>query len=170
MNAAELVIPVGIGVMVLYAACRKVNVYKAFVEGAAEALPQLKSILPYLAAMLGAIELFRASGALSAVVEALRPAAEAMGVPPGITPLMVMRPFSGSASLAMLRDTLNEYGADSLTGRTACVIVGSTETVFYTTAVYFGAVGVTKTRHAIPAALISGAVGCAVGILLTNFT
>ena len=78
----------------------------------------------------------------------------------------MLRPFSGSASLALLKDTLNTHGADSYIGRAASVLVGSTETVFYTAAVYFGSVGVTKTRQAIPAALISGAVGVAVGLLL----
>ncbi len=166
MKAAELIIPILICVLMAYALAKKVNVYKAFVEGASEALPQLISILPYLAAMLSAIELIRASGVLGAIVGIIEPAAERIGIPAGTVPIIVLRPFSGSASLALLRDTLIRYGPDSASGRAASVIVGSTETVFYTIAVYFGAAGVTGTRHAVPVALISGAVGCAVGIAL----
>ena len=168
MKAAELIIPIAVFALIVYALIKKVNVYKAFVEGASEALPQLFSILPYLAAMLAAIEIFRGSGALSALVGILEPAAERVGLPSGTAPLVLLRPFSGSASLALLRDTLEQYGPDSPAGRAASVILGSTETVFYSVAVYFGAVGVTKTRHAIPVALISGTVGIIVGAALVN--
>ena len=166
MKAADIAIPVLIACLVLFALFKKVNVYKAFVEGAGEALPQLLSILPYLAAMLMAIEVFRGSGALAFIVRAIEPVAERVGLSSGLVPLFVLRPLSGSASLALLRDTLTEYGPDSLTGRAASVMVGSTETIFYTLAVYFGAVGVTKTRHAIPAAVISGIVGSLLGVAL----
>ena len=121
-----------------------------------------------LAAMLAAIGIFRDSGALAFIVDAVEPAARAIGLPEGTAPLMLLRPFSGSATLALLKDTLTEYGPDSVSGRAASVMVGSTETVFYTIAVYFGAVGVTKTRHAVPVALISGAVGCAAAVALVS--
>ncbi len=163
MNA---VIPVLIAVLIVYALIKKVNVYKAFVEGAGEALPGLVSILPYLAAMLTAIELLRGSGALAGLISLISPVTDRIGVASPLVPLIVLRPFSGSASLALLKDILTENGADSLVGRQASVIVGSTETVFYTVSVYFGAVGVTKTRQAIPAALISGLVGTLAGLLL----
>ena len=129
MKASELAIPFLISVLIVFALFKKVNVYKAFVEGVGEALPQLISILPYLAAMLAAIEVFRSSGALSFIVRAIRPAAEAVGLPSELVPLFVLRPFSGSASLALLRDTLTEYGPDSYIGRAASVMVGSTATV-----------------------------------------
>lgn len=166
MRAADIAVPGAIAALTIYALCKKVNVYKAFAEGAADALPQLISILPYLAAMLTAIELFRSSGALNYLIMAAEPAARAIGLDTGLIPIILLRPFSGSASLALLKDTLIAYGPDSYTGRAASVIVGSTETVFYTISVYFGAVGVTKTRHAIPAALIAGLAGTAAGILL----
>ena len=168
MKAASIAIPVLVAALLIYALVKKVNVYKAFVEGAGEALPGLVSILPYLAAMLIAIELLRGSGALAFFIRLISPAAEAVGVNASLVPLIVLRPFSGSASLALLRDLLAEHGPDSLVGRQASVLIGSTETVFYTVSVYFGAVGVTKTRQAIPAALISGIVGVAVGILATR--
>ncbi|MBR0134958.1 MAG: spore maturation protein [Clostridia bacterium] len=168
MKAAELIMPVAVFALIVYALIRRVNVYKAFVEGAAEALPRLLSILPYLAAMLAAIEIFRGSGALDAVVKLVGPALESVGLPAGTAPLILLRPFSGSASLVLLKDILTEHGPDSPAGRTASVILGSTETVFYTVSVYFGSVGVTRTRHSIPAALISGIVGTAAGALLTS--
>ncbi len=168
MKAADIAAPALVGVLIVYALIKKVNVYKAFVDGAAGAVPQLVAILPYLAAMLGAISLLRESGAIDFMVRLIRPATDRLGISSELVPLIALRPFSGSASLALLKDTLTECGADSRVGRAASVLVGSTETVFYTTAVYFGAVGVTKTRHAIPAALISGAVGVIVGLLLVR--
>ena len=168
MRAAEIAIPLLIVALLAYALIKKVNIYKAFATGAADALPQLVSVLPYLAAMLTALEALKSSGALTALVGALRPAAQRIGLAPELIPLIVLRPFSGSASLALLKETLAQYGADSYIGRAAAVLVGSTETVFYTVALYFGSVGVTKTRQAIPASLIGGAVGAAIGILLVR--
>ena len=168
MKAAEAAIPCLIAALILFALIKKVNVYKAFIKGASDALPQLISILPCLAAMLAAIEVFRGSGALNRLVRLLEVPSKALGVPTELTPLMLLRPFSGSASLALLKDVLAVNGPDGCIGRAASVMVGSTETVFYTVSVYFGAVGVTKTRHAVPAALIAGLVGCACSIALTK--
>ena len=168
LKAAGIAIPIGITALLIYALIKKVNIYKAFIEGAGRALPELISILPPLAAMLAAINILRESGAMDIISSLLTPLTERIGIDGEIVPLILMRPFSGSASLAMLRDLLVECGADSKTGRAAAVMVGSTETIFYTTAVYFGAAGVQKTRHAIPAALISGIVGTAAAILLTQ--
>ena len=169
MRAADLAIPLLTALLIGFALVKKVNVYKAFIEGASEALPNLLSILPALAAMLAAIEIFRSSGALFWLVKALRPAAESAGVPSELVPLILLRPFSGSASLALLKDVLVSSGPDGYLGRAASVIVGSTETVFYTISVYFGSVGVAKTRHAVPAALIAGLAGTAAGLILTRF-
>lgn len=164
----SVIIPVLIAALIVCALVKKVNVYKAFVDGACEALPTLVSILPYLAAMLTAIEVLRSSGALGYLTGAISHVSERLGISSELVPLIVLRPFSGSASLALLKDILAANGADSLVGRQASVLVGSTETVFYTVSVYFGAVGVTKTRQAIPAALISGLAGVAVGLVLTR--
>ena len=167
MNALSVALLVPFAALFIYALIKKVNVYKAFAAGAADALPQLINVLPYLAAMLTAIEALRSSGVLSYLIGFLRPAALRVGLDPELLPILLLRPFSGSATLAILKDTLTNVGADSAAGRAASVVVGSTETVFYTVALYFGSVGVTKTRQAIPAALISGAVGVIVGLLLT---
>ena len=166
MSALSVALLVPVAALFIYALIKKVNVYKAFAAGAADALPQLINVLPYLAAMLTAIEALRSSGVLSYLIGLLRPAALRVGLDPELLPILLLRPFSGSATLAVLKDTLTNVGADSAAGRAASVVVGSTETVFYTVALYFGSVGVTKTRQAIPAALISGAVGVIVGLLL----
>ncbi len=165
-NAAELVVPVLILALIAYSLCKKVNIYKAFIDGARSALPELVSILPSLGAMLAAISLFRGSGALDMLTGLTAPVFGALGIERGLVPLVMLRPFSGSAALAMLKDTISSCGADGYTGRAAAVLVGSTETIFYTTAVYFGAAGVTKTRHALPASLIAGAVGAVAAVLL----
>ncbi|MCR5611226.1 MAG: spore maturation protein [Clostridiales bacterium] len=166
MKWSTLAIPVLVAVLLVYALVKKVNVYKAFIEGVGESLRSLVSLLPYLAAMLTAISLLKGSGALSFFTGLISPIAEKVGVKAPLVPLIALRPFSGSGALAMLKEILSEYGADSPVGREASVIVGSTETVFYTVSVYFGAVGVTKTRQAVPAAIISGLVGTAVGLVL----
>lgn len=169
-TAAGLIVPSLIIALVIYALAKKVNIYKAFIEGAGEALPQLVSLLPSLAAMLAAINVLRASGALDLMVNTAAPLLNRFGVSGELAPLIVLRPFSGSASLAMMRDVMIKCGADSAEGRAATVIVGSTETIFYTMTVYFGAAGVTKTRHALPAALIAGAVGTAAGLVFAGAT
>lgn len=169
MRAAEAflaLVPMGV---ILFATVKKVNVYNAFASGAKEALRALFNMLPYLAAMLAAVEALRGSGLLDGFVDLLRPAAQAVGIDPRILPLIVLRPFSGSASLALLKDTLTEVGPDSPAGRAAAVLVGSTETAFYTCALYLGSVGVNKSRQAIPAAAIGMAVGCAAALLLAKW-
>lgn len=169
MNVTGYILPILIALLIVYALIKRVNVYDAFVEGASQALPMLKSVLPYLAAMLAAISVFRGSGALGYVTRFISPVLKAVGIQPELAPLIALRPLSGSASLAMLQDVLIASGADSDVGRAASVMVGSTETVFYTVAVYFGAAGITKTRHAIPAALISGAAGVLSAVYLCRF-
>ena len=167
-TAIDILIPAIVALLIIYALIKKVNVYKAFVAGAAEALPLIINVLPFLAAMLGAIAIFRGSGALGLLMQVLSPILQFIGIPTELSALFVLRPFSGSASLALLSDLLKEHGADSFIGRAASVLVGSTETVFYTLAVYFGAIGITKTRHALPSSLISGVVGALVGVWLLS--
>ena len=154
----KYVIPILVAALLAYALIRRVNPYEAFIRGAADAVPTLLRVLPALAAMLGAITLLRGCGALDALGNWLSPVFEKIGIPSELTPLILLRPFSGSASLALLGDTLTRYGADSFVGRAASVCVGSTETIFYTLALYCGSVGISKTRHALPAALA----GCTV--------
>ena len=137
----------------------KQAVYPALLSGGLDGLKLLVYIAPALVMLLTAVHMLRASGAIELMTDFLRPAACRIGIPPETLPLVLLRPFSGSAALAVGADLMAVYGVDSLIGRTAAVMLGSTETTFYTISVYFGAVGVKKTRYAIPAALIADLTG-----------
>ena len=155
----ELLVPLILGVVALWAAAKKVDVYGALGSGAREGLDILLRIFPNLVALLTAVAMFRASGAPELLARWLGPALGAVGIPVETLPLMLVRPFSGSGGLGLGAELIETYGPDSLVGRTAAVMLGSTETTFYTVAVYFGAVGVTKSRYAIPAALVADLTG-----------
>ncbi len=146
----------------------RVPVFDAFTEGAADALPLLKRILPCMAAMLIAIRVFRDSGALDFLIRLLSPLMEPLGADARLLPLMLLRPLSGSAAVAAATDLMQTYGADSRVGYTAAVLVGASETVFYTVALYFGAIGIRRTRWTVPAALGCTLVAMATGILFSN--
>ncbi len=156
-NAVDLlsvfVIPVIIIGFPLYGLYRRVPVYEEFVTGAREGFQVAVNIIPYLVAILFAVAMFRASGAMDFFVEALRPLLSPLGIPPEVLPMAITRPLTGSGSAGIMLDLINRYGADSLIVKTAATMFGSTETTFYVVAVYFGAVNVKKTRHAIPAGL-----------------
>ena len=146
----------------LMAVRRRVNAYEAFVEGAKEGFHTAVTIIPYLVAMLVAIAVFRASGALDLLMDALRGAVLALGFDArwvdGL-PTALMKPFSGSGARAMMIDTMQTHGADSFAGRLASIVQGSTETTFYVLAVYFGAVGIKRVRHAVACGLIADVAG-----------
>ena len=133
---------------------RGVKVYDVFIEGAKEGFNVAIRIIPFLVGILVAIGMFRGSGAMDLVTAALRPLAAAMAFPPELIPLAVLRSLSGSGSLALTTDLIKTHGPDSLLARTAATMYGSSETTFYVLAVYFGAVAVRRTRHAVPAALV----------------
>ena len=145
--------------LLIYGYAKKTDVYSAFISGASEALPMLIKILPTMTAMMIALSIFRESGAMEAFTSSISPACEAVGMPKELAPLFVLRPFSGGAAMALLQDVYNAYGADSRLGCAASVMLGSTETTFYTVSVYFGAAGIQKTRYTIPAALFADFVG-----------
>ena len=138
---------------------RRVDVYGALLEGGREGLELVKRILPALVMLLTAVELLRASGAMDVLTRLLGPAAAGLGIPPETLPLMLVRPLSGSAALAVGADLMAAYGPDSQVGRTAAVMLGSTETTFYTISVYFAAAGVRRSRWAVPAALTADLAG-----------
>lgn len=140
---------------------RHVDVYDALLEGGKRGLELVKTILPALVMLLTAVELLRASGAMEALTRLLAPAASWLGIPPETLPLVLIRPLSGSAALAVGADLMAVHGPDSLIGRSAAIMLGSTETTFYTISVYFAAAGVKRTRYAIPAALIADLAGFA---------
>ena len=140
-------------------------IFEAFVRGAKKALPLIINILPTMAAMLCAVELLKASGAIDALTNLLSPVLNALGIPPELAPLVLLRPFSGNGALALLSNVFSECGADSYQGYLASVMLGSTETVFYTTALYFGAAGIKKTRWCVPVAIVGNTVGLIFSVL-----
>lgn len=148
---------------------KKVDVYTAFVKGARQGLSTAIKVLPYIIAMLTAIAIFRAGGILSLVEKAVQPLLQAVGAPGEVGPLFLLRPFSGSAALSMLTDIYAHAGPDSFAGQVASVLMGSTETVFYTVALYFAAVGVERTRHTIPVALMASVVSLLASVWLCRW-
>jgi spore maturation protein B len=145
---------------------RKIKVYDVFIEGAKEGFQVAVRIIPFLVGILVAIGMFRASGAMDMLTNALRPALSATRFPPEVFPLVILRTLSGSGSLALATDMIKSYGPDSLIARTAATIYGGSETTFYVLAVYFGSIGVKHTRHAIPAALLGDAVAAIVAVTI----
>ena len=138
---------------------KKENTYDLLLKGAAEGLQLLGTILPALILLLTAIHMLNASGAVEILSQFLAPVFSVFGIPPETAMLVLIRPISGSAALAVGADLMAQYGTDSLIGRTAAVMLGSTETTFYTVSVYFSAAGIRKTRYCIPAALFADFVG-----------
>ncbi|MBQ8242410.1 MAG: spore maturation protein [Bacteroidaceae bacterium] len=141
---------------------KKVNVYDAFVEGAKEGFTTAVRIIPYLVAILVAIGVFRASGAMDYLIGGIEKAVQFCGINSdfvGGLPTAIMKPLSGSGARGLMVDAMTTYGADSFVGRLACIFQGSTDTTFYILAVYFGSVGIAKTRHAVPCGLIADAAG-----------
>ncbi len=149
----QMVIPLTIASVALYAMARQVDVYSALVQGAGEGLGVLIKIVPAMIALLTAVYMLRASGLLELLGQVLAPFLIRVGVPPETVGLLLVRPISGNAALGVGAELISTYGPDSTVGRTAAVMLGSTETTFYTIAVYFGAAGVNRSRYALPAAL-----------------
>ncbi len=159
-TASQWVVPLLLVSIPLYAfAARRIKVYESFVEGAKEGFWIGVRIIPYLVAILVAIGMFRASGAMDYLVAALRPLTGLVGFPPEALPVAMLRPLSGSGTLGLISDIFRTLGPDSFTGRLVSVIEGSTETTFYVLAVYFGSVAVRRTRHALPASLLGDLAG-----------
>jgi spore maturation protein B len=153
----------------LLALRKKENTYDLLLQGGAEGLKLLLHITPALVILLTAVTMLRASGAVDLLSRLLAPLFRLFGIPPETAMLVLIRPISGSAALAVGSELMAQYGPDSLIGRTAAIMLGSTETTFYTISVYFGAVGIKKTRYAIPAALIADLTGFIVASLTARY-
>jgi spore maturation protein B len=162
-------IPVLIGTILLYGTFKQVPTYESFVEGGKEGIKIAVSIIPFLVGMLVAISVFRASGALDALMKWIRPAMESIGIPAEIVPLILIRPISGNAALGMTSDLIAVYGPDSFIGRLASVLQGSTDTTFYVLTVYFGAVGIKKMGDALKVGLLADLVGIVAAIAVVAF-
>ncbi len=155
----EVLIPLLMAAVACVGLKKKQDVYGLLTTGAEQGLRLLPRIAASLMVLLSAIHMLRASGAMELFTGWLTPLFRLVGIPPETAPLVLIRPFSGSAALAIGADLMASYGPDSPVGRTAAIMLGSTETTFYTISVYFGAAGIRKTRYAVPAALAADAAG-----------
>lgn len=161
----SFLVPLVILAILLSGLIKRQNIFELFLSGAKEGIPSAVSVLPALIALMTAVAMFRASGAFDCLVAACRPLEAVLHFPSEVVPLALMRPVSGSGALSVLESILHACGPDSFAGRVASVLQGSTETTFYTIAVYFGSVGIAKTRHAVPAALGAEFAGFVMSIL-----
>jgi len=147
---------------------KKVKVYEVFVEGAKDGFQVAVRIIPYLVAMLVAIGIFRASGAMEVLSTILAPATNLIGMPAEALPMALLRPLSGSGSLGLMTELMKVHGPDSFLGVLVSTMYGSTETTFYVLAVYFGSVNIKNTRHALPAGLIADIFGMLAALFITK--
>lgn len=160
------VVPVLLIAVFVFGLIKRVNVYDSFVLGAKKSFDMSVSIFPYLAAMFIMVNALHASGLDSVITDLLAPPFEFLGIPKELVQLTLLRPFSGSGSLAILTDVYKQYGVDSYISRSASVIMGSSETVFYVASVYFAGTKVKRTGAAIPIALFCNLLGCVAACLL----
>lgn len=156
---SDFAIPVIILLIIAFGIAKKVKMYEAFVEGAKGGFEVAIKIIPFLVAILVVIGMFRASGAMGYLVTLISPLADLIGMPAEALPVAFMRPLSGSGSLGLVTEIMKTHGPDSFIGRLVSTMYGSTETTFYVLAVYFGSVGIKKTRHAVPAGLLADLAG-----------
>lgn len=153
MRITDLIIPLLFAGIMIWGAVRRVDVFRCFCDGAAGGLRTTAEILPALVLLVISVGMLRASGAVELLTGLLEPLCSAVGFPPECMQMVLLRPFSGSGAMAVYDSIAGEYGADSLPERTAAILLGSSETTFYTIAVYFSAVKVRRTRYAVPAAM-----------------
>lgn len=166
--ASMWLIPILIGLILIYGTFKQVPTYESFTEGGKEGIKIAVSIIPFLVGMLVAISVFRASGALDYLMGFIRPVLEAIGVPAEIAPLAFIRPISGTAALGLTSDLMATHGPDSFIGRLAATIQGSTDTTFYVLTVYFGAVGIKKMGDALKVGLLADLVGISAAIIVVT--
>lgn len=153
----------------LYAAIKKINVFDAFIAGAKQGFETSVGIIPYLVAMMVAIGMLRASGFFDLMNQLLAPMMAAIGMPAEVLPLALIRPFSGSASTGVMAELIHQHGGDSIISKIAATMMGSTETTFYVIAVYFGSIGIRRTRHAIPVGLLADLSGVIASVLVCRY-
>jgi spore maturation protein B len=161
-----LAIPLMIAIFLGWGFFKKVRVYEVFVEGAKDGFHTAIRIIPYLVAMLFAIGIFRASGAMDVLISIITPLTNLIGMPPDALPMALMRPLSGSGSLGIMTELMKVHGPDSFIGVLASTLYGSSETTFYILAVYFGSVNIKNTRHAVPVGLLADLAGMLAAVFI----
>lgn len=168
MKLVSLIIPAIFIALFVYSSIKKVRVYDAFCLGVKKSLKTVYTVFPYIATVIMMTELFSASGLSDKLSQNLSPVFKLIGIPEEITPLVLIKPFSGSGSLSVLSELLAEYGADSYIGRCASVVFGSSETVFYVSAVYYSEAKIKKTMKPIIISLTSSLIATVIACLLCN--
>ncbi len=167
-NFGMLIIPIIIGTILIFGLMKKVPVFDTFMDGAKQGLKSSVSIVVPLVGLITAVSMIKVSGALDVFTSLFKPIAEFIGFPEQLLPLMLLRPVSGSGALALTDNLFSTYGVDSFIGRVGAVMMGSTETTFYAMAIYFGCIGIKKTRHTVPAAVAADITGYIISILMVN--
>lgn len=165
----DIIIPILIAFVLIYALIKKVDAYSGFVKGAKGSLPLMASLLPYIIAMFVAVELFRNSGLSVMLSDILAPIFKLIGIPKELCELILIRPFSSNAGYVLLKDIFATYGVDSYIGKCASVIMGSSDTIFYVSSIYFASTNVKKTGLAIPIALVCNIVCCVLACFCCRF-
>ena len=165
----DIIIPVLIAIVLVYCLIKGVDAYSGFVNGAKGALPLMAQLLPYIIAMFVVVELFRNSGLSGYLCTFLAPVFKLLGLPSEVCELVLIRPFSSNAGYVLLRDIFTRFGADSYVGKCASVIMGSSDTIFYVSSIYFASTKVKKTLLTIPIALVCNVVCCVLACFLCRF-
>ena len=165
----DYIVPLLLLIASVLALRKRENAYDGLLEGAADGLKLLVTLIPTLILLLTSITMLRASGAMEWISKFFAPVFSLFGIPPETAMLVLIRPFSGSAALAIGTELMTAYGPDSLIGRTAAIMLGSTETTFYAISVYFGAAGIKKTRYTVPAALTADFCGFLMASITARF-
>lgn len=165
----EFVMPVFAGIVVIFGLVKRVPVFDIFLKGAKEGMMLLYNIAPTIMGLVFAVDLLRSSGAVNVICNFVEPAADFLGFPKEIVPMVLLRPVSGSGSTALLTSLYQDYGPDSFAGQVASVLAGSSETTFYAVAMYFGSIKVKKIRHTLVAALIADFTAAVMSIITVRF-
>lgn len=168
-HLSDYAIPAIFIIILMGAVLKKVKAYDLFVDGAKEGIETIFRIMPSLVGLLVAVGVFKASGALDILIFLLRPLIDILGMPPQVAPLALLRPISGSASFAFVTEIIKAFGPDTYEGRVAATMMGSTETIFYTLAVYYGAVGIKNIRYTLVAALMADAISVIASLWACRF-
>ena len=168
MNISSLIIPLMVLFIILYGIIKKVNIYDEFLVGSTESFGMILKIFPCLLAMILGINIFLKCGILDSLSNLLEPIFSYIKIPIKILPMMIMRPISGTSTLAILNNLLIDFGPDSITGTLGSIIQGSTDTTFYVITLYFGSIGIKKIRYALWAGLFADLIGITASIIITN--
>jgi len=168
MNISSLIIPLMVLFIILYGIIRKVNIYDEFLVGSTESFGMILKIFPCLLAMILGINIFLKCGILDLLSNVLEPIFSYIKIPIQVLPMMIMRPISGTSTLAILNNLLIDFGPDSIIGTLGSIIQGSTDTTFYVITLYFGSIGIKKIRYALWAGLFADLIGITASIIITN--